>query len=73
MKVIDERKTGINFEEVNVGQVFCDDINPYMKIFGVRDDRSGDFYNAVDLQDGDLVYFADDERVIFCNATLNIS
>ena len=78
MRIVDERKSKNNlFEEVNISQVFYIEDeqeygdNPYMRIFKVEDSE-GDFLNAVNLQDGQLVLVKDDEEVILCNATLKI-
>ena len=77
MKYIDERKpTAIDFEKINVAQVFfAEDFdygaNPYMRIFKIVDE-DGDWYNAVDLFDGTMTYFNDNEQVIKCEACLTI-
>lgn len=45
--------------------------NPYMRIFEMRD-IDEDYFNAVDLGDGRLVYLNDNEPIILCSATLKI-
>lgn len=74
----DERKpTSINFEKINVAQVFfAEDVgeygaDPYMRIFKIVDEDES-WYNAVDLFDGTTTYFGDDEQVIKCEAYLTI-
>ena len=78
MRIVDERKpTTIEFKEVCTGQVFFVEDeqeygdNPYMKIYEIKDEDN-DYYNAVDLQDGALVYLNDNEPIILCSATLKI-
>ena len=78
MKIVDERKsTTKEFKEVNIGQVFFVEDeqeygeNPYMRIFEMRDNDE-DYFNAVDLGDGRLVYLNDNEPIILCSATLKI-
>lgn len=78
MRIVDERKQNTNFfKEVQVGQVFYveDEAEygcyPYMRIFEMRD-IDEDYFNAVDLGDGRLVYLNDNEPIILCSATLKI-
>jgi hypothetical protein len=77
MKIVYEHKPTFKFSEVSIGEVFfAEDMeeygeSPYMRISDVKD-IDNDYYNVVDLQDGKLVYFNDDELIILCNATLKI-
>ena len=77
MKIVYEKNPTFTFSEVSIGEVFfAEDVleygeSPYMRISDVKD-IDNDYYNAVDLQDGKLVYFNDDESIILCNATLKI-
>ena len=76
MRIVDERKpSSIKFEEVSYGQVFymVDEEeygdSPYMKVLEVVDNE-GDTLNAVELENGALVWIEDEESVILCNALL---
>lgn len=78
MNICDERKPKTNsFEEVVVGQVFyvedTDEYSnhPYMRCFEIQD-IDDDYFNAIDLRIGELVWINGHEPVIFCNATLQI-
>lgn len=78
MRIVDERKpTTTEFKDINVSQVFYVEYeeeygdNPYMRIFEIKD-MDDDYYNAVNLQDGRLVYLNDNEPIILCSATLKI-
>ena len=78
MRICDERKPKIDlFKEVNIGQVFyVEDTNeygnnPFMRVFEIKS-IDDDYFNAVDLQYGNLVYINDNEIIIFCNANLQI-
>lgn len=78
MKIVDERKQKTNFfKEVGISHVFYvknEDVygyDPYMRISAIRD-IDDDWYNAVNLQDGDLTFLNDNEPVILCSATLKI-
>ena len=78
MRICDERKPKIDlFKEVNIGQVFyVEDTNeygnnPFMRVFEIKSIYY-DYFNAVDLQYGNLVYINDNEIIIFCNANLQI-
>ena len=77
MKIVYEEKPTFKFSEVSIGEIFfAEDMeeygeSPYMRISDVKD-IDDDYYNVVDLQDGKLVYFNDNEPIILCNATLKI-
>ena len=66
-----ETKT-VEFYEVPNGEVFMHDDKCYLAIEELRSDSWGNFKNAVDLSDGELVYFDSDEEVIWVKATLII-
>ena len=77
MKIVYEEKPTFKLSEVSIGEIFfAEDMeeygeSPYMRISDVKD-IDDDYYNVVDLQDGKLVYFNDNEPIILCNATLKI-
>ena len=77
MKIVYEEKPTFKFSEVSIGEIFfAEDMEeygeiPYMRISDLKD-IDDDYYNVVDLQDGKLVYFNDNEPIILCNATLKI-
>lgn len=78
MKIIDNRITkSMSFGCVHIGEVFRpvdDDVyraTVYMRI-PVVEDQTGDYLNAVNLDEGYLTWFEDSEQVELLNATLHI-
>lgn len=66
MRVIDNKEDATFFKNVTLGEVFkmsdCSSY-AYMKITSVIDSDDGSEYNAVCLNDGDLLSIDDEERV----------
>ena len=66
MIIIDNEKIINTFENIEVGEVFqCENFGSgtYMKIWEVADRGTGDWYNAVCLNGGDLTIIPDNEKV----------
>ena len=64
MKIIDNKENITLFKNVNIGEVFKmndDSIYTYMKIISISNEF--DKYNAVCLNDGDLLSFSDERKV----------
>ncbi len=68
MNIIFKTKICKDFEDVKVSQVFIYEGDIYMKIYG----RDGSIDEAVDLSDGNVYHFDDDEEVNVVDATLNV-
>ena len=68
MEIVRKMKVYKNFEDIKEGTVFiADSTNPdyvFMKTFSTYCDDSGDFDNAVSLNDGTLTYFSDNAQVL---------
>lgn len=66
MKIVDKKEnTTTLFKNVEEGEVFKiidDSNNVYMKITPITDNDDGTVYNAVCLNDGDLLNFSDEDR-----------
>ena len=67
MKIVDKKEnTTTLFKNVEEGEVFKsidDGNNVYMKIASITDNDDGIIYNAVCLNDGDLLNCDDEEKV----------
>ncbi len=56
MKIIDSRKTTVEFLSIKLGEVFLDDENCLMmRMEDTDDDENG--FNAVNLQNGEIARF----------------
>lgn len=75
MIIIDNKKiTKTPFEEIAIGEVFSDFLseNYFIRIKGFYDEND-DFYNAVDLRNGELNLFEPTEDIEKVKAELHIS
>lgn len=66
MIIIDKKENKTLFRNIEEGEVFksIDTLGSYvfMKITSIADCDDGETYNAVNLEDGDLAYFDDEEE-----------
>lgn len=66
MRIVDKKENTTLFKNVDIGEVFkmSDDITSYtyMKIISISDEFDKE-YNAVCLNDGDLLSFGDERQV----------
>jgi hypothetical protein len=65
MKIIDKKENTTLFKNVDIGEVFKiddDSSYTYMKIILINDEFNKE-YNAVCLNDGDLLSFGDERKV----------
>lgn len=74
MKITDERKENMKeYGALSRGDVFKHDENVYIKTYTINvDDAEENTYNATDLEDGNLTYFANGDLVEPLNAELII-
>lgn len=65
MKITDERKENMKeYGALSRGDVFIHDEHVYIKTYTINvDDDEENTYNATDLEDGDLTYFANEDLV----------
>lgn len=68
MNIVFKSKAHKNFADVKHGQVFVYEDEVYMRIYG----RDGSISDAVDLSDGNVYHFDEDDEVYIVDATLNI-
>lgn len=73
MKIINKRKEHEKFEQIKEGTVFIHDNEVYMKTFSTYCDDCGDYDNAVNLNNGELSFFCEDELILVVNAELIIT
>jgi hypothetical protein len=74
MKFVDDRIPNMTpFKEIKRGEVFLieDGEEPYMKIHEIKNEKD-EYCNAVNLANGLLDFFTNDEGIIKCNAFLKI-
>ena len=73
MKVIDKKENIVLFKNVEEGEVFKPTMDryAYMKTTPVMDCDDSITYNAVSLDDGDMMHYDDDEEVLlYANSEL---
>lgn len=67
MKIVDKKGYITSFSIIERGEVFksIDSVGSYvfMKITSITDCDDGEIYNAVNLEDGDLTHFDDEDEV----------
>lgn len=67
MKIVDKKSNVTPFSIIEEGEVFksIDSVGSYayMKIASITDCDDGAIYNAVNLEDGDLVHFDDGDEI----------
>ena len=61
----------VDFYDVPNGEVFIDRGTCYL-VIDVVEDGYGNDKNAIDLSDGEAVYFKSDDQVVWVKATLTI-
>jgi hypothetical protein len=72
MKITDERKENMKaYGVLHRGDLFVHNRNVYIKIYDVNDEEE-DTFNAVNLENGDLIYFANEDVVELHDAELII-
>ena len=62
----------VDFCDIKTGDVFKNDCGIFMAIERVED-KNGGFYNAVDVETGELTLFYADEKVVALKAELVVS
>ena len=72
MTIIRNDNKGIDFNTLEIGDVFKDQDNVFMVIKKIES-KNGSVYNAIDLDDGELTLFYADEEVIPLKAELVVS
>ena len=67
MKIVDKKENTTLFKNVDIGEVFkiSDDSSTYayIKTTSITDNDDGSEYNAVCLNDGELMSFGDERKV----------
>ena len=68
MKINSSVRKDIEFRKVCLGEVFY---SPIRDMYYMRTEKHGD-KNSVNLKYGYVTYFDDNEKVVKCNAELNV-
>ena len=64
MEIIDKRRSSIEFENLKYGEVFEFNGYFYIKTTASYCDEDGDYDNAVNIENGELKYFKDNDIVM---------
>ena len=70
MKVVDKRIQANVFEHIETGQCFMIDKELFIKVGFFNEERYGEVFNCVCLNDGSFYYASDDDEIEFVNAEI---
>ena len=74
MKIVrNENANKHKFEDLGIGQVFCEEGFVYMKIQEVYSDSNGETFNAVELENGGLCGFEPNDlvEIVYCELVVS--
>lgn len=72
MKVVNKRIQANVFEHIKTGQCFMIDKELFIKVDFFNEERYGEVFNCVCLNDGSFYYASSDDEIEFVNAEIII-